>query len=187
VDHVKPGKKFRVFGGDSWKSDLVESITVPELAHRSRNGRFAYMETADSDPLYGRGHHLIDCLPPSHLRHWALNRGAQLNWSYFKTRAYVSLMHEEGEYIVEWHYDGYHQVILNVCGVDKTFELSPPPPGHLCDESGWLPAERYPKAAEAVVLRPGDVLFLPAGTLHRVVTRGLSMTINTGFRQINEL
>jgi hypothetical protein len=85
-------------------------------------------------------------------------------------------MHEEGEYIVEWHYDGYHQVILNVCGVDKTFQLSPPPPGHLCDESGWLPAEQYPKAAKALVLRPGDVsvfilCVLPAAfSFHHVMT-----------------
>jgi len=206
-----------------------------------RSDSFAYLETADSDPYYGRGDHLLDCLfsapsiagpqtsPPTpsptstltitptvatptcdNLRTPSIatspthnagpgststsRLGSSLsliqfphqveglvnNSAYLKTRTYLSLM-REGEYVVNWHYDGFTQLIAHVYGSGKTFEIAPPvSSGRL---SGWLQEDQSPKECDvqSVTLRPLDILYLPARWCHRVTTRGISWTINKGY------
>ncbi|KAJ1470004.1 hypothetical protein T484DRAFT_1981060 [Baffinella frigidus] len=93
-------------------------------------------------------------------------RGGKLGW---------------GKMEVEWHYDGFDQVILCVAGSGKTFSLAPP----VCEEpvSGWLSPGEFPAKSqvEEVTLHPGDVMFLPARVCHQVSTVGLSLTVNWGF------
>jgi hypothetical protein len=65
----------------------------------------------------------------------------------------------------------------------KTFELAPPIDAAASSGSGWLAPHLLPSPASIrrVSLSKGDVLILPGGWKHRVVTKGLTMTVNWGY------
>ena len=66
---------------------------------------------------------------------------------------------------------------------EKVFEISPPLKDGISPRSG--PVSGWATEPEAhniqrVSMRTGDVLYLPAGWLHRVTTRGTTFTVNWG-------
>ncbi len=65
----------------------------------------------------------------------------------------------------------------------KLFELAPPENATAPSGSGWLAPHLLPSPASVrrISLLKGDVLVLPSGWKHRVVTKGLTMTVNWGF------
>eukprot|EP00960_Hanusia_phi_P027935 747115-Hanusia_phi.AAC.5 len=173
--------QFRVFTSDT----SVLRMGFSELVARSREGKFAYLETSSTDSRNGRGDHFVDFCEDE-----VLGR-CPLQWlpeeDQFKTRCYLCMMQPPHRNVAEWHSDGFHQVILNVFGGDeegslKRFQLLPPRPDLSGNMSGWIDAAQIPtEEACSVCLKPGDILYLPAGWIHRVATAGRSFTINWGF------
>ena len=225
------GETFRAFVAE----DRVERLSFADFVDRSLSGEYVYLETADTDLRYGRGHHVLDvfeCLAqspicsegggnstmPGLLESRPLS-SALREESFFKTRTYISILAADKFNMAEWHFDGFHQAILAVAvggepdgeeggGAsecdggsrhdvyspafsEKLFEIAPPENARTSHKdsdassphrpvSGWAAAPEASKVQHAA-LRTGDVLYLPAGWLHRVTTRGATFTVNWGF------
>lgn len=223
------GETFRAFVAE----DRVERLSFADFVDRSLSGEYAYLETADTDLRYGRGHHVLDvfeCLAQSPVCSEGGGNSTMLGLlesrplssalreeSFFKTRAYISILAADKFNVAEWHFDGFHQAILAVAvggepdgeegggdggeegGGDvysrafseKLFEIAPPENARASYKdsdasrphrpvSGWAAAPKSRQVLHAA-LKTGDVLYLPAGWLHRVTTRGATFTVNWGF------
>ncbi|EKX36092.1 hypothetical protein GUITHDRAFT_117762 [Guillardia theta CCMP2712] len=173
--------QFRVFTSDT----SVLRMGFSDFSQRCGQGEFGYLETSSTDRSNGRGDHLVDFCQDGAMSHCPLP--CMREEDYFKTRCYMSLMQAPHRNVAEWHSDGFDQVVLNVFGGDeknslKQFDLLPPRPDLSGGMSGWIdPAQIATEEARRVLLEPGDILYLPAGWIHRVSTAGRSFTINWGF------
>lgn len=172
-------RTFRVFDSN----DGVSLMNFADFHSCLLTNRLAYLETSSVDERLGRGSHLLDSFPAAHLEPRPLAALFQ-DACLLKVRCYLRLENDSApEMIVNWHYDGFDQVILNVTGERKFFDLHPP----ISDEhvSGWV---KQPETAlhqaniTRVHLRSGDVFVLPARWCHRVVTDGGSFTVNWAFQ-----
>ena len=207
---------YRVFSADNrvekMSIDAFLSRSLDAKLDSTSGSPFVYMETSSWDPHTSitdtsndaiscadnfacRGDHLIDRFPISDLNPRPLAQACNED-RFMKTRCYLKLDQRVAEngssgidvpMVVDWHTDGFDQIIVNALGSDqKLFELWPPVSPEFL--SGWLPAHQKPSITDTVDqiwLRPGDVLYLPARWCHRVVTHAPSFTINWGFYSLD--
>jgi ribosomal protein L16 Arg81 hydroxylase len=102
--------------------------------------------------------------------------------------------------IAECHYDGNRNFIINLGGL-RRWIIAPPsqcgslylyPPGHPSSRHSkvdWATAthpkilKKYPKLSNAlmseVILSPGEILYLPTGWFHYIVSLNINYQCNT--------
>ena len=183
--HINKDKEFRVFSGEKPTEISREMFPMKwgDYVDRCQQGLFAYLETQSSDPTSEKQtNHLMDSFPPAHFA--CPFADTFPTSSLIKTRVYMSMMDEERENVVAWHWDGFDQSIINVVGSTKFFQVSPPIGPESRRISGWVSdvqMQAVEERASMIHLQAGDVFYLPAGWCHRVVTLGASFTINRAY------
>jgi len=109
------GDEFRVFD----QRDQVRRMSWREFLSTNAEGRFAYCETASTDPQHGRGEFLLQALRPGALSPRPLVASCPEERC-FKTRCYLSLMGMPGGY----HKEPRASAEMGHCGATEDTEAA---------------------------------------------------------------